>query len=142
MSTAQNWDLDALLARKRDLATEYSHAPQFASRLQDLRAWQAARLARTYSDLSGDPRFARAIEFFLGDVYGPQDFTNRDRDVARAWRYFKHSLPASALFRAGSRHGGSAATARTGGDGVCTGLPASRPPRFTPTPDRTRGRNR
>jgi hypothetical protein len=97
MSAARNWDLDVLLARKRELATEYNQAPQFAARLQDLRIWQAGRLARTYRDLSGDPRFARAIEFFLSDVYGPQDFTNRDRDVARAWHYFRRSLPATAL---------------------------------------------
>jgi hypothetical protein len=97
MSAAPDWDLDGLLARKTVLAAEHSHTPEFASRLRNLRAWQAGRLARTYRDLSRDPRYAAAIEFFLSDVYGPQDFTARDRELARAWRLFKRSLPAAAL---------------------------------------------
>jgi hypothetical protein len=97
MSTVREWNIDALLARKHDLAAEYSRAPVFASRLRELRAWQAGRLARTYRDLSRDARYASAIEFFLSEVYGPQDFTARDRELARAWNLFKLSLPATAL---------------------------------------------
>jgi hypothetical protein len=97
MNAARNRDPDALLARKHELATGFSHVPQFAARLRDLRAWQAGRLARTYRDLSRDARYAPALDFFLSDVYGPQDFTSRDRDLARAWHFFRRSLPEPAL---------------------------------------------
>lgn len=97
MKAVRRWNLDGLLARKQQLAAEHRHAPSFASRLRDLRAWQAGRLARTYRDLARDARYARAIDFFLNEVYGPQEFTARDRDLARAWHLFKVSLPAVAL---------------------------------------------
>lgn len=38
-----------------------------------LRQWQAARLARTHADLLANPRFRAGAEFFLADLYGPED---------------------------------------------------------------------
>jgi hypothetical protein len=61
------------------------------------RAWQAARLARTYDDLRKDNRYGGAVEFFLTELYGPQDFTRRDDDLRRAWSHFKRALPNAAL---------------------------------------------
>jgi hypothetical protein len=89
--------LDALLERKRLLEEQAAASPATAARRRELRAWQAARLARTYADLQRDPRYAQAVEFFLSDLYGPQEFTGRDRDLNRAWRYLKRALPAAAL---------------------------------------------
>lgn len=89
--------LEGLLARKRSLARRRSADLAFDARVVELRTWQAERLARTYSDLSRQSRFARAIEFFLNDLYGPHDVTQRDQELIRAWRYLKHSLPAAAL---------------------------------------------
>ena len=66
-------------------------------RLRLLRAWQAARLARTYEDLARDPDQAPAVHFFLTDLYGPQDFSRRDRDLARAVPVLRRALPGSAL---------------------------------------------
>jgi hypothetical protein len=88
--------LEQLLARKAALGQRAAATPQFGPRLQELRAWQAGRLAGTYKDLRGDPRYARAVEFFLSDLYGPRDFSPRDRELARAWRYLKRSLPGAA----------------------------------------------
>ena len=62
-----------------------------------VRAWQAARLARTYDDLRKDNRYGGAVEFFLTELYGPQDFTRRDDDLRRAWSHFKRALPNAAL---------------------------------------------
>jgi len=62
-----------------------------------LRTWQAERLARTYDDLRQDPRYGAAVEFFLTDLYGPQDFTRRDGDLRRLGRLVKHALPDAAL---------------------------------------------
>jgi hypothetical protein len=70
-----------------------NHAP----RLVELRAWQQARLAETYDDLRRQPGFRRAAEFFLNDLYGPQDFTQRDRDVERIYPIMVRLLPAPVL---------------------------------------------
>jgi hypothetical protein len=48
-----------------------------------LRAWQAARLERSYADLLSDPRHRAAAQFFLSDLYGAKDFTERDEEIAR-----------------------------------------------------------
>lgn len=88
--------LARLIERKNRLAGRAAAAP-VAERLKELRAWQAARLAATYADLRKDPVAGDAVSFFLADLYGPQDFTQRDQDVARAWRLLKRALPARAL---------------------------------------------
>jgi hypothetical protein len=90
-------DLDELLARRRALESRATASPDLSARLQELRAWQAARLGQTYADLSADARYTRAIQFFLTDLYGPRDFGLRDRQFARAWRYLKLTLPGAAL---------------------------------------------
>jgi hypothetical protein len=90
--TAAADGLARLMARKNELAQRAAAAP-VAERLQALRTWQAARLARTYADLRRDPLARDALSFFLSDLYGPQDLTRRDRDVARAWRLLKRGLP-------------------------------------------------
>jgi hypothetical protein len=89
--------LDELLARKRGLETSSCRAPDFVARLRQLQSWQTARLARTYQDFHEDPRYSPAVEFFLSDLYGPQEFSHRDRDLARAWRHLKRALPAAAM---------------------------------------------
>ena len=75
-------------------------APQpqrVAAMLPVLRRWQAQRLARTYADLSADPRYAPAAAFFLSDIYGERDFTERDRSVERAYPVIRRTLPKAAL---------------------------------------------
>ena len=89
--------LDELLKRKQLLESRAIGTPGFVSRLRELSAWQAARLSRTYDDLHADPRYSGAVDFFLRDLYGPQDFTDRDRELTRALRYLKRALPAAAL---------------------------------------------
>jgi hypothetical protein len=89
--------LDQLFATKRRLETEGESTAWLAGRLKELRAWQAARLARTYDDLLRDPSCQAAVEFFLTDLYGPQDFAQRDADLTRAWERLKRGLPAAAL---------------------------------------------
>jgi hypothetical protein len=89
--------VEQLLARQRELRLRRGALGARAGRLPELRAWQAARLARTYADFRRDPHYAPAVEFFLSDLYGPQEFTARDRDLSRALRYLKRALPAAAL---------------------------------------------
>lgn len=66
-------------------------------RLAEVKAWQAARLARTYADLDADPRYGRATEFFLHDLYGTKDFSHRDDALLRIYPVLVRTLPDSAV---------------------------------------------
>jgi hypothetical protein len=87
----------ALLSRKQAVERRLRADPDLVTRVGALKAWQAARLAQTYSDFARQPRYESAVRFFLEDLYGPQDHSQRERDFERAWRYFKRTLPAAAL---------------------------------------------
>jgi hypothetical protein len=88
--------VERLFERHRELEARPSTVPLLAQRLKDLREWQAARLAQTYQDLRHDPQFSQAVEFFLTDLYG-QDFSRRNLELSRVWRYLKGALPAAAV---------------------------------------------
>jgi hypothetical protein len=66
-------------------------------RLAEVKAWQAARLARTYADLAADPRYDHATAFFLGDLYGAKDFSSRDDALLRIYPVLVRTLPDSAV---------------------------------------------
>ena len=68
---------------------------ELAPSLARLRAYQAARLARTHADLLRDPNTADACRFFLSDVYAPKDFSQRDRDITRMYETTRAALPGS-----------------------------------------------
>lgn len=44
---------------------------------------QHGRFSATYADLQRQPRYAEAVAFFLSDLYGPVDFSDRDSQFAR-----------------------------------------------------------
>ena len=54
-----------------------------AERVTQVKGYQQARFARTYFDLLSHPRYAGASRFFLDDLYGPGDFSQRDAQFAR-----------------------------------------------------------
>jgi hypothetical protein len=62
-----------------------------------LRVWQAARLERSYSDLLAAPRHQAAARFFLSDLYGAKDFTERDEEIARIVPTLASVLPIGAV---------------------------------------------
>lgn len=66
-------------------------------RLLALRAWQARRLAASYVDIRNTQPFAAACEFFLADLYGEGDFTDRDRAVERVVPIMLRLLPEGVL---------------------------------------------
>jgi hypothetical protein len=66
-------------------------------RLALLRGWQSERLATTYADLLADPRTRPAGLFFLSDIYGPHDFTQRDHDAERLHEILSRLIPAPML---------------------------------------------
>ncbi|MCB1634442.1 MAG: hypothetical protein KDI51_07615 [Xanthomonadales bacterium] len=95
---------EAMKARMRHWLEQIRHAHdpqhQLANRspwLPVLRAWQAGRLSATYTDLQAQPRFTAACNFFLSDLYGEQDFSQRDRDVERIFPVMVRLLPEAVL---------------------------------------------
>jgi hypothetical protein len=83
------------LERLRDLrGREAGHPPP---RLAELKDWQAVRLARTYADLAADPRYDKATDFFLGDLYGAKDFSGRDEAMLRIYPVMVRTLPRGAV---------------------------------------------
>lgn len=71
--------LDAVQAeRQRRRAS-----PDLAARVAAIKHFQQLRFAHTYADLLEDPRYRRAARFFLDELYGPQDFSERDQQLAR-----------------------------------------------------------
>jgi hypothetical protein len=57
--------------------------PALAARVTHLKHYQQARFALTYADLLAAPRYAGAARFFLDDLYGPGDFSQRDAQFVR-----------------------------------------------------------
>ncbi len=54
-----------------------------AARVTVVKDYQHRRFAKTYADLLQHPRFTKAAAFFLDDLYGPHDFSERDAQFAR-----------------------------------------------------------
>lgn len=87
----------------RDLqhSEELKHQPHAADGLHPqlalLREWQADRLAHTYAELRADPHYRLACEFFLSDIYAPRDFSQRDHDLDRIYKFLSRVLPATTI---------------------------------------------
>ena len=71
--------LAAVQAEREARSTDTS----LAERVTQVKRYQQARFAHTYADLLGHPRYAGAARFFLDDLYGPGDFSQRDTQFAR-----------------------------------------------------------
>jgi hypothetical protein len=65
----------------------------FAAELQALKRWQNQRLAHWYADLASEPRYAKAVAFFLDELYGTADTALRDRDLMRMEPTMRRLLP-------------------------------------------------
>ena len=66
-------------------------------RLHETKRFQSERLARSYADLAAQPRYRAATGFFLDDLYGPKDFSARDKAMMRIAPLMARILPASAV---------------------------------------------
>ena len=66
-------------------------------RLVELKAWQSKRLAASYADIAAQERYRAATSFFLDDLYGPKDFSRRDREMLRILPTMSRILPRSAV---------------------------------------------
>lgn len=57
--------------------------PALGQRVAALKAYQARRFEHTYADLLASPRYRAAARFFLDELYGPQEFADRDQQFGR-----------------------------------------------------------
>jgi hypothetical protein len=58
-------------------------SPPLAAQVLALKAYQQRRFAHTYDDLLRSPRYGPAARFFLDELYGPRDYSERDAQFAR-----------------------------------------------------------
>ena len=67
-----------------------------AARVLAIKTYQARRFEASYSDLLASPRYRAAARFFLEDLYGPQEFAERDTQFGRVVpalvRLFPHAV--------------------------------------------------
>ncbi|HRQ37390.1 MAG TPA: hypothetical protein PLD25_05700 [Chloroflexota bacterium] len=77
------------IAGERELVESSGLSPQMAV----LRQWQVGRLAQTHDDLLRSKRYGRACQFFLSDIYGAKDFSQRDTDAENVYRTMRKYLP-------------------------------------------------
>ncbi|MFN3494844.1 MAG: FFLEELY motif protein [Hydrogenophaga sp.] len=70
------------LARVVALRNE-AHQRGLAEAVHQVKQLQGLRFRGTYTDFLSQPRFAPATRFFLDELYGEHDFSERDRQFAR-----------------------------------------------------------
>lgn len=69
----------------------------WAARVEAIKRYQQRRFELTYADLLTHPRYAGASNFFLNELYGPSDFTQRDTQFARIVPALVRLFPAEVI---------------------------------------------
>ncbi|WP_460840398.1 FFLEELY motif protein [Noviherbaspirillum agri] len=86
-------ELDSVIAERRAASDdEASRAARLA-----LRQFQSQRMAGTHGDLLANPETNAAAAFFLSDIYGTEDLTQRDANLERVVPTMERLLPSAAL---------------------------------------------
>ncbi len=86
-----------LMERSRSLRRHVVARSGLSPVRRALADWQSKRLAATYDDFHRQPRYRLAVEFFLNDLYGPRDFSQRDADIERVYPVMARVLSGHAL---------------------------------------------
>jgi len=97
VSTREMYNLIEKLNARKDTKRELISEKELEPHLIRLREIQTARLRNTYADLFSDPQYFLAGEFFLKDIYGVQDFSQRNYDAERLYAIMSRFLPEIAL---------------------------------------------
>jgi len=85
--------LTRVIALRRTLLSD----AQMTARWRAVKRYQSERLERTYADLLQTPRYRRAAQFFLDDLYGEKNFEQRDREALRIVPKVARLLPERAV---------------------------------------------
>ncbi|UAA37513.1 hypothetical protein KIH87_12400 [Paraneptunicella aestuarii] len=67
------------------------------NKLIELKEWQCNRLLASHYNLWQVTRFQPAITFFIDELYGPKDFSQRDAEIAKVLPKMAKWLPDEAL---------------------------------------------
>lgn len=65
--------------------------------IRQLQTWQTKRLLITHNDLWQSKRFRPAMQFFVDELYGPRDYSQRDIELARVVPKMAKILPDKGL---------------------------------------------
>ena len=65
--------------------------------LRVVRAYQSKRFQETYHDLLASEAYGPPCDFFLTEIYGDQDFSQRDREFERIAKSIERMFPKSIL---------------------------------------------
>jgi hypothetical protein len=83
---ALNPTADKILSNLQEVQAERSRRAAdagLAASVAEVKRFQHARFSHTYADLLANPRYREAARFFLDDLYGPADFSQRDAQFVR-----------------------------------------------------------
>lgn len=78
--------MNSIIKHLRKVAAERKQRqadPSLIERVLALKTYQQQRFAHTYSDLLTSPRYGAVGKFFLQELYGPSDFSERDAQFER-----------------------------------------------------------
>lgn len=82
-STAPAEQIRLAMARVAALRAQAQDQPHLAHGVATIKKLQSQRFAGTYCDLLADTRYAAAARFFLDELYGARDYTDRDAQFSR-----------------------------------------------------------
>ena len=71
--------------------------PSRSVTLRAVRAYQSKRFQETYHDLLASVAYGPACNFFLTEIYGDQDFSQRDREFERIAKSIERMFPRNIL---------------------------------------------
>ncbi|WP_269521217.1 FFLEELY motif protein [Alteromonas sp. BMJM2] len=78
---------------QRDLASKLN----LMALIHQLQDWQCQRLLVSHDDLAKQQRYQKAMAFFVEELYGPKDFSQRDADLVRVIPKLAKVLPEKAM---------------------------------------------
>ncbi|MDO9359940.1 MAG: hypothetical protein Q7T70_13220 [Polaromonas sp.] len=94
--------MDSVTTRIRDAMETVSRLrisraadPSLMQAALEVKRFQGQRFKATYADLLRDPRYRRAAEFFLDELYGERDYSQRDQQFARIAGTISRLFPAA-----------------------------------------------
>ena len=94
-----NTILDKIIGHLNQVAALQNYVDEqgLAEQIERLQQWQCRRLLVSHDDLWQQKRFKPAMQFFIDELYGPKDFSQRDKDIARVVPKMANILPEKAL---------------------------------------------
>lgn len=94
-------DIVAALRRELQAVTAHRQSAKVNEKTRAaicaVKRFQSERMASTHGDLLAAPATHKAAQFFLSDLYGEDDLTQRDADIERIVPMLERLLPAAAL---------------------------------------------